>query len=176
MRILSSSLRRQSGVSLVTSLIIVGALALMGIVGVMIANTQFKMAGNLQFQSAAMSDAESALAVAENWLPANFAHEGFARPGTPGLYPAGSAPDPLNTSSWDDRTSVRVDPAGNQRYMIELYLAGRTLPTNSVVQCSGYGTSAPCPKVNVYRILSRGVSRAGATRMVESYFAVRTSN
>ena len=168
------SLHRQSGVSLVTALIIVAVLGMMGVAGVMIANTQFRMAGNLQFQSAAMSDAESALATAENWLPTNFANEGFARAGTPGLYPAGSAPDPL-TTAWDDRTSVRVDAAGNQRYMIELYLAGRTLPTNSVVQCNSYGTNAPCPKVNVYRILSRGVSRGGATRLIESYFAVRTS-
>ena len=167
--------RRQTGASLVTSLIILGVLALMGISGVLIANTQFKMAGNLQFQTAAMADAESALAVAESWLPENYTHQGFAQSGTRGLYPLGTAPDPV-TMTWDDTTSISVDAAGNQRYMIELYLAGRTLPTNSVVQCNTYGTSAPCPKVNIYRISSRGVSRAGATRLVQSFFAVRTSN
>lgn len=165
----------QQGASLITSLILLGVLALMGIAGVMIANTQFRIAGNLQFQSAAMSDAESALAVAENWLPANYTHQGFADSGTPGLYPLGVTPDPV-TMTWDDTNSIRVDPAGNQRYIIELYLAGRTLPSSSVVQCNTYGTSAPCPKVNVYRVSTRGVSRGGATRLVQSLFAVRTSN
>lgn len=165
----------EKGASLVTSLILLGVLGLIGIAGVMIANTQFKIAGNLQFQSAAMSDAESALAVAENWLPANHTHTGFAELGTPGLYPLGAAPD-ASTMKWEDSTSIRVDPAGNQRYIIELYLAGRTLPSSSVVQCNTYGTSAPCPKVNVYRISTRGVSRNGATRLVQSMFAVRVSN
>ena len=172
---LSSRHLRQTGASLVAGLVILGVLALMGISGVMIANTQFKMAGNLQFQTAAMADAESALAVAENWLPANYTDQGFAQTGTRGLYPLGTAPDPT-TMTWDDTSSISVDAAGNQRYMIELYLAGRTLPTNSVVQCNTYGTSAPCPKVNIYRISSRGVSRGGATRLVQSFFAVRTSN
>lgn len=175
MRILPTPRAQQRGASLVTSLIILGVLALMGVAGVMIANTQFKIAGNLQFQSAAMSDAESALAVAENWLPANHTHQGFAETGAPGLYPLGVTPDPV-LMTWDDTTSIKIDPAGNQRYIIELYLAGRTLPSSSVVQCNTYGTSAPCPKVNVYRISTRGVSRAGATRLVQSLFAVRTSN
>lgn len=83
---------RQRGASLVTSLIVLSVVALMGLGGVMVANTQFKVAGNLQFQNAAMSDAESAIAVAENWLPSNIAHPGFAERTTVGLYPAGTAP------------------------------------------------------------------------------------
>lgn len=175
MRANRHSLSRQRGMSLVMSLIVVGALILMGVSAVMVANTQFKVAGNLQYQNIAMSDAESALAVAENWLPTNFANQAFAQTGTPGLYPTGTAPDPASMT-WDDTNSIKVDAAGNQRYMIELYLAGRTLPSNSVLQCSNYGTNAPCPKVNVYRVTTRGVSRLGATRVVQSLFAVRTAN
>ena len=93
MRIFPQCLRYQQGASLITSLILLGVLALMGVAGVMIANTQFKIAGNLQFQSAAMSDAESALAVAENWLPANFAHQGFADSGTIRSPHSASAPN-----------------------------------------------------------------------------------
>lgn len=80
------------------------------------------------------------------------------------------------TMTWDDSNSIKADAAGNQRYMIELHLAGRTLPSNSVVQCSTYGTSAPCPKVNVYRVSARGVSRLGAARIVRSLFVVRASS
>ena len=175
MRIARNTLAHQRGMSLVMSLIVLGVLVMMGVSAVIVANTQFRMAGNLQFQTAAMSDAESALAVAENWLPANFADQAFAQAGTPGLYPTGTAPDP-GTMTWDDTSSIKVDAAGNQRYMIELYLAGRTLPSNSVLQCSNYGTTAPCPKVNIYRVTTRGVSRLGATRVVQSLFAVRTAS
>lgn len=166
---------RQKGAALVTSLVILGLLLLIGVSAVIVSNTQFKIAGNLQFQNIAMSDAESALATAENWLPANYTHQGFAESGTPGLYPLGTAPDALSMK-WDDTNSIKADAEGNQRYMIELYLAGRTLPSNSVVQCNTYGMSAPCPKVNVYRISTRGVSRVGATRIVQSLYALRTSN
>lgn len=173
MTVLMHGRSHQRGASLVMSLIILGVLALMGVGAVMTANTQFKMAGNLQFQSTAMSDAESALAVAESWLPANFANEGFAEIKTPGLYPENKGPD-LAAMTWNDSTSIKVDPSGNQRYIIELYAANRPLPSNSIAQSAAYGAPAATPMVNVYRITGRGVSRLGATRVVQSFFSVRT--
>jgi Tfp pilus assembly protein PilX len=168
-------LHSQHGAALVTSLIVLGVLVLMGLTAVMVSNSQFRMAGNLQFQSTAMSDAESALAIAENWLPSNFTNEGFANPKVAGLYPEKTAPDPF-TMAWTDQSSIKVDPIGNQRYTIELYAPNRPLPSNSVAQSAGYGESAPAPTVNVYRVTARGVSRAGATRLVQSYYTVRTQS
>ena len=163
----------QRGASLVTALVLLAALSLIGAAGVMIANSQFKMASNLQFQSAAMTDAESALAVAENWLPDNSTHQGFADGTVAGLYPFGVTPDPMNMK-WDDTNSIRVDAAGNQRYLVE-HLGARTIPSNSVTQCGGYGSAAPCAKVNLYRVSTRGESRQGATRIVQSLFTVRVN-
>jgi Tfp pilus assembly protein PilX len=164
---------KQRGAVLITGLIILGVLLLLGASAVTMSNTQFKLAGNLQFHNLALSDAESAVAAAESWLNINFADPGFSSVGQPGLYPAGTAIDPF-TMKWDDTTSVKVDPDGNQRYAIELYMPGRTLPTSSVAQCNTYGTVAPCPKVNLYRISARGASRLGATKIVQSLYAVRT--
>lgn len=168
------TLSSQRGSSLVMTLIVLGVLMLMGGTAVMVANTQFKIAGNLQFQSLAMSDAESALATAENWLPANYANAGFAELVTPGLYPINSGVNPT-TMAWTDATSIKGDPAGNQRYAIELYIAQRPLPSNSVATCGSYGSPGACAYVNVYRVTARGVSRNGATRIVQSLFAVRTN-
>lgn len=170
-----STKRRQRGAVLVTALIILGVLMLLGVSAVMIARTQLKLAGNTQFYNLAMSDAESAVAVAENWLNANYADAGFA--GTTaktGIYPAGTSIDPL-TMRWDDSNSIKLDDAGNQRYVIELYMPSRTPPTTSVVQCGAYGAVAACPRVNLYRISARGLSRLGATKIVQSIYAVRTT-
>ena len=166
--------QRQRGAVLITGLIILALLMLISASAVMMANTQFKVAGNSQFQNLAMSDAENAVASAENWLNANSANAAFGTADMPGTYPYQTTIDPL-TMTWNDSNSVRLDAAGNQRYTIELYMAGRTLPTNSVGQCNSYGMVAPCPKVNLYRITGRGVSRAGATSIVQSFYALRAT-
>lgn len=164
----------QRGAVLVTALIILGLLMLISASAMMMANTQFKVAGNGQFQNLAMSDAENAVAAAENWLNANSTSAAFGTADLPGTYPYQATIDPL-TMTWDDSTSVRLDAAGNQRYAIELFMKNRTLPTNSVGQCSSYGMVAPCPKVNLYRITGRGVSRGGATSVVQSFYALRAA-
>lgn len=63
--------RRQSGSSLVIALIILIVLMILGVGAVMTANSQFKMAGNLQFENQAKNNAENQLATAENWLNTN---------------------------------------------------------------------------------------------------------
>ncbi len=166
---------RQRGAVLVTALIILGVLMVLSASAVMMSRTQLKVAGNTQFQNLAMSDAESAIASAENWIRTNAGSSAFSTAQVPGIYPSGVTIDPF-TMRWDDGTSVKVDAAGNQRYAIELYMPSRTPPTSSVVQCNSYGTVAPCPKLNLYRISARGVSRSGAVKIVQSIYAVRAGN
>ena len=75
--------------------------------------------------------------------------------------------------TWNDTNSVKVNNNDNQRYLIELYMPARRPPTASVQQCNTYGAVAPCPQVNVYRVSARGTSRLGATKIVQSLYAVR---
>ena len=165
---------KQSGSSLVVTLIMLVALMFMGVTAVVVSNSQFRMAGNLQFQNLAMNNAESAVAQAENWLAANFSNAGFSARVSGGLYPANSNPDPY-TIVWDDTTSVKTDASGNQRYIIEMLGADRVLPSNSVGNCNVYGMSGPCPKVNVYRITGRGTSVRGSVKLVQSIYSVRVN-
>ena len=173
MRIATKS--TQNGAVLVSGLIILGILLVIGASAVMMSNTQLKVAGNMQHQSTAMLTAESAIAIAENWLNTNYNDPAFVVGGIPGLYPAGATLDPL-TMTWTDANSIKVDSEGKQRYLIELYMPSRTLPTSSVAQCNTYGMVAPCPKVNLYRISARGIGPLGATRIAQTIYAVRTTN
>ena len=168
-------LARQHGSSLVVTMLMLVALMLMGVTAVVVSNSQYRMAGNLQFQNLAMSDAESAVAQAENWLPANnhYNDNGFStRATTGGLYPKDSNPDPYNLA-WNDATSENVvGSAGNQRYIIEKLVVNRPLPSNSLGNCNIYGAPASCPRVSVYRATGRGFSVRGTVKLVQSIFAV----
>lgn len=166
------SLRNQTGSSLVVSMIMLVVLMLMGVGAMVMSNTQFRMAGNLQFQNLAMTNAESALAQAENWIATNYTSPNLVTRVSGGLYPTGTAPDAY-TMTWDDTTSQAVDASGIQRYTIEVLAADRVLPSNSITTCNVYGLSGPCPRVNVYRISARGTSVRGSVKIVQSVFTVR---
>lgn len=164
--------QRQRGMSLVIALVMLAVLMMLGISAYVASGTQFRMAANTQFQNIAQGSAESALATAETWIAANYGNTGFTTRTAGGLYPAGTAPDPL-TMTWDDTTSVKVDTLGSQRYIIELVAPDRVLPSNSLGSCNVYGMSGPCPRVSVYRITGRGTSVLGTSQVVQSLFTVR---
>jgi len=164
----------QQGASLIVALVMLAVLMMLGVAAYVGSSTQFRMAANLQFQQVAQANAESALAQAESWIPANYSNAGFSARVPGGLYPVGTGPDPL-TVTWDDTTSVKVDVLGAQRFMIEMLVADRVLPSNSIGSCNVYGQSGPCPKVNVYRMTARGTSILGTNKIVQSVFAVRTN-
>ena len=165
---------RQQGASLVISMVMLAVLMILGVTAYVASTTQFRMAANLQFQNLAMANAESALATAETWIAANYNDAGFTTRSAGGLYPDGTAGDPL-TMTWDDSTSVKVDADGRQRFMIELLVADRVLPSNSIGNCNVYGLSGPCPRVNVYRLTARGTSILGSVKQVQSVFTVRVN-
>ncbi len=186
---------RQRGATLVIALLILVLIMMIGITAVSTSDTQFKLAGNLQFEDSALNNAESAVTAAENWLASgtNFSNAGFAaynRVANPELLPIGHLAAQAQakdrsalTMDWKDS----VDDAANansislvnpvtavrnpaQRYFIEL------MSTNNRLQGSNQGvggrTSAGCNEVNTYQITGRGVSARGATKFVQSFFSV----
>jgi Tfp pilus assembly protein PilX len=164
----------QRGSALIVTLAILTALSLIGVSAITISKSNLRLAANLQFQNAAQNEAESALAVAENWISTNYSSTAFfGGTAVNGLYAAGSTIDPL-TLSWTDANSIEVSGSnGRQRYLIEVFVTNRTLPSNSLGNCNTYNNPAPCPKVNVFRISARGTSLLGATRVVQTLFAAR---
>lgn len=172
-------LNRQNGSTLVMTMVILVILMLIGVAAMVTSDTQFKLAGNLQFENTALNNSESALAVAESWLATgnNYNEGGFATYNSTGnkhLYPIGylaglTAPnnDPL-TMTWNDDNSLEVN--STQRYLIEQLATNRKLLGSS--QAVGGHGSAGCNQVNVYRITTRGTSARGATKFTQSIYSV----
>jgi Tfp pilus assembly protein PilX len=183
---------RQRGSTLIISMIILILLMLLGVTAMNTSDTQFKLAGNLQFEDAAMNNAETTINTAERWLKTgtNYKSAGFSyatsctashtvahlyalktdvTPATPCLlsYTA-PANDPL-TMTWDDNNSL-LGANSSQRYIIELLSTNNRLVGSG--QAVGGRVSSGCNQVNTYRITARGTSARGATKFVQSYYSV----
>lgn len=178
-------LSSERGSTLITSLIILILLMLLGIASITTSDTQFKLAGNLQFEDAAMNNAEAAVSNAETWLATttNFSNAEFKTRDAanwPAIYPINSlaaqpapANDPL-TMSWNNNDSIQVTGNANQRYIIEQMSVNQSLIGSNQVKDDG--SSVGCTKVNTYRITARGVSARGAVKFVQSFFSVLIDN
>lgn len=158
---------------MVIALLILVLIMMIGITAVSTSNTQYKLAGNLQFEDGAMNNAETAVAVAENWLSTgtNYKNVGFTTydsTNTPHLYPISASNNPL-TITWSDSNSVSVGSSW-QRYQIQLLSTNNLLLGSSAA--AGRQASGVCNKVNTYLITGRGVMPRGATKFVQSYYSV----
>ena len=170
--------RRQRGASaLFVTVVLVLVVMLLAITAAVLSNTQFRLAGNLQFENVAFNLAEGALAQAESWLAAkpHGKSAGFTTytTDTPHIYPVGylaaHSLDPL-TMAWTDSNSLKVDADGNQRYLIEKYGADNQ-PLGTGLDSGGRPLTG-CQKVDVFRITTRGTSVRGTMKLVQTTFSV----
>lgn len=168
---------RQGGISLITTLVLLLAITSLGISAMMVSRSEFVMSGNLQFQSAAMNEAEASVATGEQWLASgtNYTNAGFttySSASTPYLYPINymttNSIDPL-TMTWSDTNSLAVSGSTTQRYLIEMLGKDKTLIPSSLN--SGGRSVSGCTKVNVYRVVAYGSSARGSGRLVQSIFS-----
>jgi Tfp pilus assembly protein PilX len=171
---------RQRGATLIIALLILVLIMMIGITAVSTSDTQFKLAGNLQFEDSALNSAESAVTAAESWISTanNFSDPGFTAfdATKPQLKPLGymaglvaPANSPL-TMAWGDTNSVAIGGNGVQRYYVELMSRNNKLQGSSQV-VGGRGGSG-CNEVNTYLITARGTSARGATKFVQSFYSV----
>lgn len=147
MKVIVANHYRQSGASLVISLIVLVVLMILGVGAVMTANSQFKMAGNLQFETQAKNNAENALAVAENWLNMN---------GGP-------------TSAYVQGTPVKTN-IGKNSYTITL-IGGNKVPIGGSAVV-GQQPPSGTPSVNLFEVIGHGESARGASRDVVAIYEV----
>ena len=163
----------ERGATLVVALIVLVLIMMLGIAAVSTSNTQYKLAGNLQFEDGALNNAEAAIVSAESWLATgtNARDPAFTSPdpAKPQLLTAGQSVNPL-TMGWDTSNSVTVGGNSRQRYFIQLMSTGNRLQGSS--QAQGTRTNSGCNQVNTYRITARGESARGASRIVQSFYSV----
>jgi Tfp pilus assembly protein PilX len=166
------SRNRQTGSTLVVSMMVLILILMMGIAAMVTSDTQFKLSGNLQFGDVALNNAESAIAQAEQELnkPLFCLSAGFDSysAATPHVYPISATLSPL-TMAWSDGNTMQAAD-DTQRYTIQLISKNVSLNTSGL----GVGgrSSAPSNRVNTYLITARGTSARGSVKYVQSYYRV----
>ncbi|OGS72451.1 MAG: hypothetical protein A2063_03050 [Gallionellales bacterium GWA2_60_142] len=141
---------KQSGSALVISLIILIILMLLGITAMNISDTQYKLAGNLQFENMAMNNAETAVIAAEQWLETNAA-------ATPS---ASAVPTPFDPFAITDPYTIG-------------YVSTNASPLAGVgLDCFDPSNEHNFDCVHTYLITARGEGGRGATKFVQVYYAV----
>ena len=177
---------RQSGSTLIISLIILILLMLLGVTAMKTSDTQFQLAGNLQFEDSAMNNAEAAVNAAETAMKNGTIAAGATQnagfttayvsangPVTAGLYPLNSGINPFTlnwTGTGGNGNTYSIPGAGSQDYIIELMSSNNRLVGSS--QVTGSRSSSGCNQVNTYRITARGTSARGATKFIQSFYSV----
>lgn len=159
----STTPRRQQGVALFISLVLLLLLTIAGVSAVQTTTLEERMARNSHDSLMAFQSAEAALRQAETWLEANVnSVANFSPAGTNGLWKAaeyGDAEVWENAAVWTGTGSVQVaravpDVAAQPRYIIE-WVATVQRTENAVILQSSYNSLFD--RIEVFRITARGV-------------------
>ncbi len=164
---------RQSGMTLVVSLIILVSLTVLGVTSMQSTRTEISMAGNQRESGLTFAATEAGLREGEAFVSASITKNDYSDP-TKGLYDRlDEDPDYGDMTSWTSAqvASTSISYAAEQpRYIIK-YLGDRAQNEVAAVNIGGYGSSQPGITVSNFRITARGVGQTGnAARMVQSYY------
>jgi Tfp pilus assembly protein PilX len=163
-RLTHDSFKKQSGSTLIVTLIILILMMLLGVTAMSTSDTQSKLTGNLQFESLAMDNSEKAVKAGELWLDSVAAT-------TPSASAVAALLDPLTGMSWTNSDSVQVTPDDSQRYAVA-FVGVFPSPTAGLgIDCSDPLNPQKFDCVNTYLVTARGTSARGATKYVQTYYA-----
>ncbi len=166
--------RGQAGaMSLFVTLVLLVIVMMLGITGAMMGNSQYKIAGNLQFENVAFNLAETAAAAAQ--LNTNFNDAGFTTYNATGkayLYPIADPPVDPFAIGWTDANSFAVGGNDSERYIVQRIATNIRYPDDMMT--GSHQTS--CNRQDVYRITARGVAATGTVKFVQTTFSAPTSS
>lgn len=159
--------RRQSGAALALSLMMMAVLTLISVVSMNSTLLEVLMAGNLQFQTRSLLNAENTLVVAEDearTLNVLTAYD------TVGRYDIASdgARDPFTGLSWNS-TDSKANGDAHDRYVLEY--AG----TQPVLGSSGSWGEGGAFNVDIIRVTARSEGTNGAVRVVQSVYVMKSN-
>lgn len=163
-------LKKQHGVVLIMSLVILMVLSLLGVSSMKDSTLQERMSGNARDYQIAFDAAEIALRAGEDYLKAIALNADFDDIGTSGKFNArtGNNSDAWRTeSNWTSgRTTsfVLADVGKNPEYMIEIVESDYGNPEALESEEEGGGTGAL--EIALYRITARGYGKNVNTRVM----------
>lgn len=173
--------QHQSGSALVTTIMLMAILLLLGVAAMVGSDSQYRIAGNLQFENEALTRVENVMTTAESTLvnsptpikgDPRFATYSAA---TPHLFPmrTGAAsdvvpPDPLS-GTWSGSNSLATAP--NERYRAEMLAANISSSGESAAMSTVQATGG-CKQANIYRVSARVEGARGASKTVQSVYSL----
>jgi type IV pilus assembly protein PilX len=164
---------RQSGVTLVISLIILIALTILGLTTMQSTRTEVSMAGNLREAGITFNAAEAGLSNAESFVNGTSSKGVYTDPDT-GLYSkTDEDPDYFNDATWDasHAASTNLPHVVEQPKFVVKYLGDRSQNEAAVLNIGGYGTGQPGKTVSNFRITAKGFGQTNnSVRYVQSYY------
>lgn len=160
----NNSKTQQSGAALALSLMMLAILTIIGVVSMNTTLLELMMAGNLQFQTTALVNAENTLVVAEDKATTFTAGEtGLGKRDLAADIAAGDEFQPLASSvDWDGEA---ITYETHNHYMLEY--AGIQIPEGNSGKI-GSGTNDPIAEV--IRVTAQSEGTKGTERIVRSYF------
>ncbi len=172
-----SNRKKQQGVALVISLIILVSLTMLGLTSIQRTTTDLAMAGNqretgLMFQAAEVGLSSAEFFIGNSITNADFNNAGLGLITVPGNNPAYNGPNYFRPN-WNTSSQITVttlDAWEQPRFMIE-YLGDRSNNALAVINMGGYGTQQSGDTVSIYRSTARGVGlTTNSFRFLQSYF------
>ena len=150
-------LSKQSGSTLIVTLIILILVMLLGVTAMSTSDTQAKLTGNLQFENVALNNAESMASTAEQSL---------ANSAVASSYPVTI---PTITSSYDPLANTAWQATG---YEI-MYVSTDASPYAGLgLDCTAPNNSHNYDCVNTFIVTAMGTSARGASKIVQTYYSV----
>ncbi len=164
-------LKKQSGVVLIISLILLVILTTLGLSSMQGTMSEIAMSGNLRESDLSFQTAEMGLIAAEEFIESAGSLADFNNAN--GLYDlAASDPDYFQDATWASAQVSGVTVAGvhsKPKFVIK-YLGDRVQNSGSRINIGGYGSSVG-KKVSNFRSTARGYGQTDrASTMVQSYF------
>lgn len=169
-------LKKQSGVALIISLIVLTVLTILVLSGTQSTTMQEKMSAALRDAHISLEITESGVRDAEEMIETLTGVSGFN--GTAGLYSENNGPaDMFAKSIWSDsltRAATTSVSGHVSRYFVE-YLGQLPLDENlSGINMMGYGETTGGGDIHGFKIVSRSTGRDGNTeRIIVSYYGKR---
>ena len=164
---------RQSGMTLVVSLMILMALTILGVTSMQSTRTEIAMAGNLRESGIAFNATEVGLRAGEDFVNNTVTTTVYADPSI-GLYAELDNDPSYNVSAtWDasQTASTTLPYVIEQPRFIIHYLGDRSQNEVAAVNIGGYGGGQPGLTISNFRITARGAGQSGKTyRYGQSYF------
>lgn len=166
-------IHRQSGMTLVVSLIILITLTILGLTSMQATRTEVSMAGNLRESDITFNAAEAGLSNAEGFVESSTSKNVYTDPDK-GLYDKTSEdPDYYADATWvgSQSATITLPHVAAQPNFIAKYLGDRSQNDAATLNIGGYGSGQPGMTVSNFRITSKGVGQnSSSVRYVQSYY------